>query len=233
MNNTCKKIINGFNPVAYIFIVSLFLTNCTAQFYRASYDIKLSEVERPSNFSDRYSEIEISKLETSDKGVYKYQYEDSLINIIWIPYTDRFNFALQNKSNYTMKIIWDNAAFVDMDGKTERVSHLGVKYVDMNQSQPPTIIARNSRVEDSIIPVENVYYYINSWQHNNIYPMKTSLPEVKRKIETEMPGKILKVLLPIEIENTINDYMFIFKVDSVSMSGPYTEQVGAFEERYD
>src|SRR5690242_21732037 len=100
--------------------------------------------------------------------------------------------------------------------------HSGVKYIDRNNSYPSSTILPNTRLDDLVIPTDNVYYsegyfgqYFSSpgsWQTSNLL-----LPIGKKKdLSEKMIGQIITLYLPIQDMNKRNiGYTFQFKVTGV------------------
>ena len=70
-----------------------------------------------------------------------------------IPKTTHFGFVLENKSENTIKIIWDEAIFIDAEEFSRKIVHSGIKYNDINSSQIPTVIAKDSKLRDAVFPI--------------------------------------------------------------------------------
>ncbi len=164
----------------------------------------LSNVEKPSNPEIRYGETTTIP---SDDALSKFSYKDNVIDIIILADNDSFNFVLQNISGSTIKIVWDEAVFVNFDGSTEKVMHKGTKYAERNESQPATTIIRNAKWEDTVIPNHLVYYrdggdyFESGWETHSMYPSEKGLSS----------GQVM-LMLPIQIKDVINEYIFIFDV---------------------
>jgi hypothetical protein len=203
------------------FLPLLFLiTGCAT--YRPVYDISLQSVERPADAKERYGEQVITTMQ--EKDTLKYSFEDEMVKIIWLPTASSVNFILENKTNHSIKITWDEAAFVDAEGQSHRVIHSGVKYADVSNPQPPSVIIRNSIITDSIIPADNVYYSASGgWNEKPIFPIKNITgynPDAVQSLEQATKsyvGKTYEVLLPLQIENTVNEYLFTFQVNDVKV----------------
>ena len=167
----------------------------------------LNKVEKPSNPEIRYGETTVIQ---SEDAVSKFSYKDNIIDILIFGVRDGFSFVLHNISGNTIKIIWDEAAFVNFDGSTEKVMHKGTKYAERNSSQPATTIIKNAKWEDSVIPTNLVYYneggkYIKAgWDTHKIYPYENALD----------PGQLM-LMLPIQIKDVVNEYIFVFDVKYV------------------
>ena len=167
----------------------------------------LAEVEKPSNSEIRYGE---TMTIPAENGISKFAYKDNVIDIMIFADCSNFNFVLQNISESSIKIIWDDAVFVNFDGSAEKVMHKGIKFSEKNGAQPPTTIIKNAKWEDTVTPTHLVYYreetkYIKGgWDTYYMYPGVKGLK----------PGQI-KLMLPIQIKDVINEYVFIFDVQYV------------------
>lgn len=163
----------------------------------------LAEVEKPSNSEIRYGEI-------MTIGTSKFTYKDNVIDIMIFADRSNFNFVLQNISESSIKIVWDEAVFVNFDGSTEKVMHKGIKFSEKNGAQPATTIIKNAKWEDTVTPTHLVYYREatkyreGGWDTYSMYPREKGLK----------PGQI-KLMLPIQIKDVINEYVFIFDVQYV------------------
>lgn len=203
----------------------LLLTGCTT----VHYDIILKNVERPEQAKIKYGEEtkinefkEMYAKKTAprkyDKEIInKYNYEDEAIKIIWVPSETDFSFILSNKTDKSIKIIWDNAAFVDCDGESHRVLHAGVRYIKKDESMPASIVVRKQNLSDMIIPTSNIYYTSQGWGDSSILPTQSEDPTpagLKKEIAKYI-GKTIQVLLPLEIDSIVYDYIFIFEVKNV------------------
>jgi hypothetical protein len=139
-----------------------------------------------------------------------------MITTVW-SYTNksRLNFKIKNNSKSTIRIIWNDAAYVNANGSTDRIMHLGVKYTDRNESQPPTSIPSGAYIEDVIIPTSVVSYepYFG-WTEGNLFGVSKHKRVAKGQLENTY-GKKVKVLLPIEKDGIITDYEFSFTVISL------------------
>lgn len=167
----------------------------------------LAEVEKPSNSEIRYGE---TMTIPSENGISKFTYKDNVIDIMIFADRSNFNFVLQNISESSIKIVWDEAVFVNFDGSTEKVMHKGIKFSEKNGAQPATTIIKNAKWEDTVTPTHLVYYreatkYIEGgWDTYSMYPREKGLK----------PGQI-KLMLPIQIKDVINEYVFIFDIQYV------------------
>lgn len=177
--------------------------------YKGAYNFSLTSVERPENSDEAFGN---SVIQDASEGII---FEDSLIKCIWIVGTTQFNFSLQNKTDNSIKIIWDEAAYIDPSGSTGRIMHSGVKYTDRNSSQPPTVIVRGAKIDDVIIPTENVYFVsgqYGGWREKPLFVNYAMSQSDLDAITSSNVGKTVRILLPIEIKGVVNEYLFNFEI---------------------
>ena len=205
--------------ISGILSISIVFLSCT--FYTPLYNIGLKQVERPVEAKERYGTQKVTRIE--ENGAAKYSFEDEMVRIVWIPTASELSFVLTNKTDHSIKIVWDEAAFVDQDGISQRVIHAGVKHADRNNSQPPTVVVRKGTVTDLIVPSDNIYYVsgeYGGWRKAPLFPDTRAPNAEELKLETgKYIGKTIQVLLPLQIEDVVNEYIFIFEVQSVEAQG--------------
>lgn len=206
--------------VAVIPLLGLFslLTSCATQFDTVT--ASLYNVEAPKDAKTRYGETKIVPIQIDGKT--NYQYEDDYIDIKWSVGQKEFYFTLKNKSDYTIRLPWEDVSYVNILGSTGRVMHNGIKYSEKNNSQPPSVIPKNSSLTDVILPTDNVHYInvgtSSSWVTIpliNLSIDKNNFEESKK----QWIGKTVRVLLPIVIEGVKNDYIFEFRVEDIQKGG--------------
>jgi len=185
--------------------------------YTATYVVPLTEVERPADARERYGEQTIATFE--EEGKTRWSFEDEMVKVSWLPTAKRFLFKLTNKTGHSIKIVWDEAVYVNPNGESQRVMHSGVKYIDRNASQPPTVVVRGATVSDQVFPSDNVYYIsgrFGGWRDLPLFPCEShvSAEDLKGKTD-EYVGKSVQILLPLQIEDVVNEYIFTFKVQDV------------------
>lgn len=177
-----------------------------------SYDLSgkyvsvLTKVEKPSNPAIRYGKTTVVR---DNKNVSKYSYVDNVIDILIVGTSKQFDFILKNVSNNSIKVVWNEAVFVNFDGTTSKIMHVGTKYSQREADQPSTTIIKGAKIEDLAAPNCNVRYsdILKEWVTDSMYP---STPATS-------PGQ-LRLMLPIQIKDVINEYVFIFDVSYVYSS---------------
>ena len=175
---------------------------------KGSYKTALIKVEKPEDATNRYGETKVIQ----DAGVDKYSYNDSIIDITIFGTKEQFGFILKNISNHSLKIIWNEAAFVGLDGSTSKIMHVGTKYSQRESDQPATVVIKGAKIDDVATPTANVYYdegvKIGYSTIGSGWKTKSMLPE---KYKGKEAGEI-RLMLPIQVKDVVNEYTFVFKV---------------------
>lgn len=195
-------------------IAAVFMTSCAFGPY-LTYNVGLSNVEAPADAKTQYGDTKIIKLDVEGKNNNKY--EDDYIDIMWIVTNTQFNFVLKNKSNYSIKIPWDDVAYISSSGQTGRVMHSSVKYINRINSQPASVIPKSASLSDIVIPTDNIYYVsgqYGGWREGKLF----NFPIDKNNIEESKQlfiGKTVRILFPIIIQDIKNEYVFEFRVEDI------------------
>jgi hypothetical protein len=202
----------------------------------ASYSSALVEVSRPKETKARWGAVETIVLGDSSR----YVYEDSMIKVAIGALTNDVEFLIANKTDHSIKIIWDEATFVDVSGKVMRVMHAGVKYADRNQAQPPSVIPAHQTIEDLAEPTDRVYfstgtlYTPGDWKHLGLVTPQLAVTQSNMSTIAITPeatftaqakanvGKRMGLILPLQIEGVTNEYTFWFKITDATVSGRTT-----------
>ncbi len=213
-------------------LVGLSVFTSCATTYLAHYDIALTSAERPADAKERYGEYVI--VASSAEDTTRYRYEDELVRISWLPTPYELAFVLENKTAHSIKIVWDEAVFTDQTGVSHRVMHLGTKIADRFSSQPPTVVPRKGMISDLIYPAGYYDMVGYDWRRRDLLPVRRSISKdggkVDGKIRTHSAmvadfeslvmnaiGKTWEVLLPLQIEDVVNAYLFVFTVKDVQI----------------
>lgn len=184
----------------------------------ALYTFNLTNVHRSEQVIKQYGEGKY----TPENLVF----EDELLKVTLLPQETGIGVCIENKSDKTIKVVWDECSYMDIDRTAHRVLHLGARLIHSDQIQPVSAIARGAKLEDLIVPADyaewvtskDIFGNVSSkWQ---ISPLLPKLPlyggeanenQFKQRI-AEINGKTISVLLSLQIEEVKNDYLFILSV---------------------
>jgi hypothetical protein len=200
-------------------LIVLFIFGCAMlRMHMLNYSISLIEVERPMEAKERYGEQKITYIDEED---YSYAFEDEMIRILWLPTSSKMAFLLENKTDYSIRIIWDEAAYVDENGQSHRVMHSGVRYIERDNPKPPSVVVRKGKLTDVIFPTDYVVSGSSGWEETPILPDSQMGGDPQKLLGNAKKyiNKTIQILLPIQIEEFTNDYIFIFKINDVEYTG--------------
>lgn len=133
-------------------------------------------------------------------------YADDDIGIGWVTSPQQLSFVLHNTTKQTMRVIWDNAVLVDTDEKNHRVIHSGVRMIDADKLQPPSTILAGTKLEDLVYPADMLEFKSGEWHRE---PMFEHLDV----------GDKIRVLLPLEVDGQVREYIFAFRVRAADPEG--------------
>jgi len=138
------------------------------------------------------------------------------VKILWSFSKDQISLAITNKTEHSININWDEAAYVDLLSLSHRVIHSGVNYLNRNSPQTKSVIVKQEILIDFITPSDYIYFLMGKWRKLPILPNYYQDMQLDEFL-LENVGKKISVLLPIEIEGVVNEYIFKFNIDSVSV----------------
>lgn len=170
------------------------------------------------NSTPSYKLVSVTKNETivDDNISSNLLYKDELLNIAWSIDRNKINFNLKNNASGSIKVLWDDMAFVGITGESHRVIHKGIKYSEKEKEQAPSIVARNTELHDLLIPADNIYYKKSreKWAANPFIADTTYSPEDEASQRPD--GKKIQVLLPIIVNEKRYEYQFVFEIEKIS-----------------
>ena len=150
------------------------------------------------------------------------EFTDSLISIKFEIRKKEIGFNIKNKSNRAIKINWDEIVYISPSGAAHRVIHSGIRYIDRNKPQAPSVIPPNANFSDIIVPSDNIYYLEVPRTGIVDLDLKFSKLEGWRVADLIYPGqdlkgKTFKVYMPLEIDGEKKNYTFTFKIKDVTI----------------
>lgn len=173
---------------------------------KGSYVLKLSSVEIDGV---NKGSISIDSIKPSKLVTYVSNYKDSLINMDFTYSSESIPFELTNQTKKSLKVIWNEAAYINYKNTSGKIMHVGVKYIDRSGEQPSTLIIGGTKISDLATPTENVYYSSGTYGGWRKYPL---LPSLSKNDPKTLKGGNVKLLLPIQSEGKQYDYVFTFDI---------------------
>jgi len=204
---------------------------CATITFNSNYQLSLSGVSHPKNETYYYGNQKIDTV--TDNPKYNYFFEDSLVKILWLADSRQITFSIENKTDYIIKILWDDAAYVDENNHSHRVIHSGIKFNDRANPQPPSVIAPKGIIDDFVFPADYIQFIPGNentapaWVEQSLIPVtsekhvitESSLDEAQAKFNDSLKvniGKNYQVLLPLQIDNTLHEYIFTFTIENAA-----------------
>lgn len=138
-------------------------------------------------------------------------YEDASIAINFTIANEEVDFTLSNKTQEPQSINWDEVSFIDLNGTAHRVLHQGVKFVDRDKPQSPTVIPPGAKINDLVALSDGVRFNssINDWERDPLLPPSQTIANYK--------GKTFGVFMPISVDGKKKNYTFTIRIEDVQM----------------
>jgi hypothetical protein len=142
---------------------------------------------------------------TQPVGAQGFTFEDEFIKIAFPPNTV-LDFNVLNKSKQPLEIDWQKASFTDIEGKSHRVAFGFVWNGGDIDSQPPTRLAPDAKINGTLVPAGFVSQASSESQTWSMRPLFHGGMEA-------YVNKPFTLVLPIKIGATSKEYSFTFVVE--------------------
>ncbi|MEX0681002.1 MAG: hypothetical protein WD097_06435 [Balneolales bacterium] len=172
--------------------------------------MSLQEVSRPAEAEERYGEIEISETDST------YYFEDEFISTSWIPMGELFILGLENKTEHSISIIWDQSVLVTPSGTSKTLIHGEVRRIDSQRSIPPTIVASGSRTELYVGTIDGFDGEGDMPRRILIETTNTAMLERFQESTLDLIGEKVRPILALEVRGSVLEYNFTFNIDGVT-----------------
>jgi hypothetical protein len=186
-------------------LLFLLFTGCGVSRYTAEYEASLSEVRRPADAEQRYGAKEVTETDSS------YTFEDEFVKSIWVPADGVFYVDIENKTENSIQIDWNQAAYVGPNGNSQRLIHGEVRRYQANQSLPPTVIPAGGSVSKSIGSMEAFSGELFPVSYSTSTTDTSGVANFRQRVDAYEEREV-QVLLPLKIEEEVNEYTFTFDV---------------------
>lgn len=148
-------------------------------------DIQLSSVKK-----NTAKNLPIGKIQVFKKHSFVYSiYEDKYIKIIFNGSTPQAHFILNNKTQSSIKLIWNDVVYI-ADGEQNSIIHNGQSQVDFEKEKKSVTIMDGARLTEQVWPKVS-YEWGYMWAHK---------------------GSKVRVVLPLQINGRVIEYSFYFDV---------------------
>jgi hypothetical protein len=201
--------------------------------YEASYGLALERVEQPDGAREAFGVGSLQPSADSLATATEFVYDDRLFSVRLRPRSDRIELRVANKQERSLTILWDVAAFVDLDHRSLRVVPGALPPDDIGRSVPPAVVVARSWLEDSVAPANRFWYDDASedagWRQDPLVTPAASAwlrsdpagreeeANFRREAEANR-GRRLGLLLPVESGGATYEYTFWFHVTTASVT---------------
>jgi hypothetical protein len=151
-------------------------------------------------------------------------FADDLLSLEWKVTNRSMALTVANKTNSTMKLIWDEATFLRSDGSALRLAHRATTSPsDTEFTTLPSVIPRGAKLHDAVYPADNLYRASDDegnhfWVAMPLLPeSEAKTPQLAMKQGNARRGEKVKVLLVVEAEGKIHEYMTTLAVEGVQV----------------
>ena len=156
-------------------------------------------------------------------------YEDNDLKITFTVGTKDIDFEIYNKTDKSVKIIWDETSFIPY-GEGKKVMHKGVKYTDRDAAQVPTSIPSKTSWSDIIVPTDNVYFrqgyysqYLSNpggWETTDLWISSDFNKPETEAVVMKLKGWKYRLVMPMEVNGVKKEYTFNFEITDIVKTAP-------------
>lgn len=135
-------------------------------------------------------------------------YEDDIIGIGFGLNMSDIALQIENKTKLPIKIVWDEAMYVDTQNESLKIMHKGIKFIKAEEMQIPTVVVPKSIYKDVIVPTSKIDYSsaTTGWAKQPL-------------LEPGENDKTIRIYLPIVHNGVVYDYIFSFNLKEKIMKG--------------
>lgn len=179
-----------------ILAAAVALSSCSITKYLVDNEYLLSTIE------NNVKNVEVSASRNT--------YSDDIIDVAMSFGDESISFTMVNNSNSSIKILWDDAAYMDQYGDAHRIIHTGVRLVDKEKAQVPSIIPRGAKLNDGVVPANLVNLIAGNWVYEPLSKLRMfdSRKEADEAVSNFNP---VRLLLPIETNGVRYEYTYTFE----------------------
>ncbi|WP_018629250.1 hypothetical protein [Niabella aurantiaca] len=177
--------------------------------------------------------LELTKVEANSTGTIErndtttYSWVDNVISIKFRKAYGSVRFILENKSDSTLKVDWNEAVLINTDGNSYKLIHGDTKYFDKEKEQVPTTVYRKSKITEVVAPSDYIIYKSGSWERKEFLAGDRDLA-IFSIYNPELINKEVRLVLPILLGNNKIEYAFYFRTIFVNKDDFWKAQKNFF-----
>ena len=184
------------------------------------YNTGIESVERPTDAEERYGEYTVSERDTTEGT--KFVYEDDLVRAGWVYAGGSMLLILRNKTEHSIQARLEQGAFVMPGGSSQRILTGDMSYANRNDEVRPITVPSRASSSAILIPEDKIgFNEYSGVTIDGIFEPTSLEPGTQAKpsdVEANL-GETFSILLPLEIQGTVNEYTFNFEVLGAKIEG--------------
>lgn len=143
------------------------------------------------------------------------RFVDSTISILWRPGPTQIGFVMDNLTARSIRVVWDDSAFIKQDGTASRIIHEGVLLAERTTSQPPSVVPAGGTISDFVLAVDNIEYSdYSGWTESPYITPEAVVFSYDENAESPV-GDRIGVLLALDVNGERREYRFAFEVGAL------------------
>lgn len=191
----------------------LLLNSCASTVEKISYDLVYNiNFDVSKNNSPKENIVLKRKIYISDENK-NLKFEDEFISTEWDFDREGFWVHIANKTDQKIKILWNNSYFSDNESGS-----INLKKYNFDKYKSVSVIIPESFYENMIYPYKSSKYSYFPEKITTVKNIKSDI--LYKKIESiydKFIDKPVQLLIPVEINNQVYEYRFIFKVNEITI----------------
>lgn len=124
--------------------------------------------------------------------------------------SDGIGFTIKNTGADPISVLWDECAYVGIDGQSSRVMHSGIRYMERDAPQAPSMIAPGSMLTDEMTPTANVYFISGEYGGWRVKPLFGYVPA------EQINGRKAGIYLTLKIGETKKAQQYLFSIKATA-----------------
>ncbi len=135
------------------------------------------------------------------------KFQDRIISVSFAVSDQSFQMSLVNLTAYPLKILWGSADYTDVNNRSHRLMHSGVRYQDRNNAIPAQIVPARGSIQQTVMPISSVVYSQEKKGYENLplFPLDSDMAAL-------LKGRTFYLLIPVEIDRQIIPYNFKIEI---------------------
>lgn len=179
--------------------MTLLLSSCYTHTYFVDGNYRLSETSVHGN-----------KQASSDN-----HYSDEYLTLFSEINDTQIDLTIKNNHSSSIRVLWDEAAYIDNMGNSHRVIHIGTKLVDKEKAQVPSVIPNGAQLKDVLVPSDGIELQGGEWVyeplHYNKFTTAEGADDLLQRYQSLPELTKTQLLLPIEINGEKIEYTLTYR----------------------